>query len=401
MSQSTRLYRFSVPALFGQLIQTIAITFACFHSIVSSSAPVDESAATNLNDDSLIERTDLKITKIDYQQIHDPNYTAKLLATVCRVFPREEAEELSQFYFAHVRDTADVPMPHNIKPNLLPESRYIKAVISGASPLLNERHKAICLNHLAFVISRRIPYYFFFQTDDLSVMKEMYPHALKLPSLMTILPKIEEDQWVLWLDDDIVSGDFMSVPTVRLESLEGQELKSTLSVMSLAERAIMHIERVATLDYEKRKLAAAPEDIDSIEKYSPAMLTLEDEASTAHINTGMLWVKNNQKGRELIQLWWSKIIEDQHPMTEQLYCYKTNQYYDSMLSCLQACNIESPKSNLLCGTTTDHQKASIRWLEDHQNQLFDQDVLKHLITGDGRPPLTNYVARLPQKGIMG
>ena len=335
------------------------------------------------------EQTNLVVTRIDYSRIADPDYTAELLSKVCRVFTLEEAQRLSKETFVSYRGSAKLPMPHNVKHDFLEKSKYILAVISGSSPTEPERHKAICLNHLAFVISRQIPYYFFYYPSDFKSMNEVYPHALKLPAMKHMLSMIPDNRWVLWIDDDIVTSDFMGASYDQINTLEGEPKQKALSrIRSLPDRVIVRTGIQRSRD-------------DSLPN-TPHMIVTKDQGwpDYVEINSGMVWIKNTNTGNEMLDLWWSKTKEDDFPVSK-FFCYLNNTFYKKLQDCLEGCGVISPGYYYQCGPSPEQEQ----WMRHHSGKRFDQDVLQSLLPDpDKNPPppeIMNNVELIPQKAHFG
>ena len=347
------------------------------------------------------ESNSLQIEEIDYNRINDTNYTAELLSRVCRVFSFEEAQRLSSDTFAIYNGSAKLPMPHNVKHDFLMKSQYIKAVISGASPAQPERNKAICLNHLAFVISRQIPYYFFYNPTDFKHMADVYPHALKVPAMKYMLSKIPEGKWVLWIDDDVVTSDFMPFSYEQTNTLEGESKNLLLTpVQTLTDRAIIRASSQVAEDNKNRKERAKRRG----EEYKPRpnpphLIASKDQGSwDAHLNTGMVWVKNTRTGNALLDLWWSRILKDNFPVTDY-FCHSNNKHYENLQDCLTGCGISKPMYYYQCGPSPKQEE----WMRQHAHKRFDQEVLKRLLkeNEDERPEVMDSVELIPQNADFG
>ncbi len=211
-----------------------------------------------------------------------------------------------------------VPFPGNIKQTKLPVSPKLKVIISGSNQAFTafpELYKLTCLNHLAFVFSRQISGYRFLnpalwrhQLSNLS------PHWMKVVALKEVLPQLPDNQWIMWIDDDVLTSDFSTVQ------------------LSLPDRLI-------------------EEYADSIdESVRPSVLVSSDPYTK--VNTGVVLVRNSPEGNLFLQHWWETRVDDLHPLVKNskgaFYCGLTGKTYNSMLACMNACGVDVAADKQSC-----------------------------------------------------
>ncbi len=208
-----------------------------------------------------------------------------------------------------------VPLPGNIKQNFLPKSKKISLIISGSSSGVNGTYskiqKLVCLNHLAYAYSRGVPAYRFLNTDSFEEeLKHLSPHWLKVAALRYYLPQIEADEWMMWIDDDVITSDFRQAVPVTDDIID---------------------------------FMVKPQDAKS-----PSIILTQDPNTS--LNTGILFVRNSKEGRDYIEHWWETRIDDIHPSVfakqgTPYYCAKTGLHYQDHNSCFNDCY---DKSELYC-----------------------------------------------------
>ena len=339
------------------------------------------------------------LVPIDYSRITDSAYSKELLLNVCPFFTEKEAETYSGECFADYGRKELIPLPHNIDHEHLPKSNYIAAVISGAEPILSGRHKKICLNHLAFVVSRRIPYYRFFTPYEFEIMDNVYNHATKIPALMATFKHIQEDGWVLWLDDDVLSSDFMQHPYDDSHVFVGEEETPVKEPLSLLDRVINRAHRLYSAELAEKATEEKPSDSDeyTIPVLPPSVIAIED-SKDAVLNTGVLLVKNDHNGRTLIRTWWFNVIGEQFPLQTEFFCKRARTAYADLKDCLEACKINMARDAHNCGPDKTLSKRISEW-NDHKvdgSYLYDQDVFKRLYRWKHKPdnPRPDYISSI-------
>lgn len=182
-------------------------------------------------------------------------------------------------------------------------------------------------------------------------------------------------------------------------SLEGDAKISMLTgIRSLADRAIVQASKQVHEDNKHRKERAERWHEEYVERPNPPhMIASRDmESWDAHMNTGMVWVTNSSKGNELLDLWWSKILDDRFP-TKEYYCHLVHKKYKKLKDCLAACGIEEPGYYHQCGITPDHEQ----WINRHGGKRFDQDVLRDLHRDREHPPIMDALELITQRGNFG
>ncbi len=211
-----------------------------------------------------------------------------------------DIESREKIYHNMVYPTVAIPMPGNVRQNYLKRSKNIALIISGnngnPSDFYSETQKMVCLNHLAFAYSRAVPAYRFLDAKLFNKhLTDIPPHWLKVIALKTLLPQIEPNKWIMWVDDDVVTSDF-------------------------------HPKQDAYIDVL----------IDSYAKEGtpnrPSMLISSDPFTG--INTGIVLIRNSQEGRELLERWWETRVDD---IKNPYYCNRTNSYYSHLKLCREAC----------------------------------------------------------------
>ncbi len=194
-----------------------------------------------------------------------------------------------------------VPMPGNIKQNSLVSTKNIALLISGnhQNPvgLFPEIQKIICLNHLAFAYSRSVPAYRFLHNDLFKKQLANLPDDwLKVIAMRTLLPQIEEDKWIMWIDDDVVTSDFHEKENALIDNL---------------------IDTYAN------------------EKLSKRASVLVSEDPFTGVSAGIILVRNSKEGKKFLERWW-KLRMDNINTNNIYYSHKTDKYYDDVDLCLDA-----------------------------------------------------------------
>lgn len=350
--------------------------------------------------------TFLKLQPIDYTRISDPNYTSVLLQQVCPgVFSETDLKYFSVSNFAFYGLKLYLPLPHNIRQDL-PQSRRVKAVISGAGPIMPWRHKKVCLNHLAFVIARRIPYYRFFTPYEFKVMNNVYNHATKIPALISTLKHLKPDDWVLWIDDDVITSDFMQHPMDESHSYLDDPIEKLVEPLPLTDRVIRRARALYEEEKKERKAKEEEEkskdpnkEADKTQKplLAPSMIAIIDSKDTV-LNTGVLLVKNDRNAQKLLDLWWYNVLSEQFPVQTEFFCHRTKQAYVNLKDCLTACVLSMQRDAMNCGPDKDLSKAMADWNKDKVklNYLFDQDVMKRLYRWEHKDdnPRPDYISSI-------
>ena len=352
--------------------------------------PAPEASPTADPNQSIIDlnNVSVELTRIDYNRITDPSYTIELLRKACPFFTEKEAQEYSRESFANYGRKELIPLPHNIKHQHLPKSRKVKAVISGAGPFLPERHKKVCLNHLAFTIARQIPYYRFFSPYEFKLMDNVYVHATKIPAIMATMNHIKEDDWVLWLDDDVLSSDFMQRPYdhsyVFVEGDEGPIREPLALTDRVIDKAFVLYNKELAEKSTEDKSTESDENATPI--LPPSVVAIED-SKEAVLNTGALLVRNDHNGKEVMRIWWFNVVREQFPVQKEFYCDRARTTFKTLDECLAACQIVQFRDGLNCGPDKELSKKMSSWNNDKErgNYLFDQDVLKGIYKWQDKP----------------
>ncbi|UYM17182.1 glycosyltransferase family 25 protein [Endozoicomonas euniceicola] len=176
-----------------------------------------------------------------------------------------------------------VPKLYFLDSEKLPRLKHVHKVVSGGD--IKDFSQPVQMNHLSWAVSRQVEYHFYtldkqasfiYGKKNLSwwrvfnALGNKQKYWVKVAVLKDILEheKIPEGQWVVWLDSDVVVNDFRST-------------------QSMLDRAVE--------EYGKGKsLLLARDGVESVTPF----------------NTGIIMVKNDEVGRELISRLWS--ISD-HP----------------------------------------------------------------------------------------
>ena len=379
-----------------QLLIMLIITF------IMGGAYADEE---NLPYDATLDALNFHLVKIDPTQLSDPEYEATLITKACRMFTTKEAKEIVRLDFLTWKERAVIPLLHSLSPVKLKKSTKVKALITGAAPFRSEVHKAVCLNHLAYAITRNIPYYYFFHVNDFEQTRTTYPYAIKIPAIMAALSNVNIGDWVLWVDDDIITSDFMSHSYHAQFALENTTAYSSDS-SPLADRAIKVGKTIRNLEIKDQE----KDNEDDTYRALPAVeMIVTKDVDRAVMNTGMIWIRNTRAAKELIQLWWHYIKEDQFPVKDEshFYCYKTDKNYQNIHDCLQACKIKHPLQHGFCSPDKGEEERQHDWRKNKERSLFDQDVLKMMHRRERwshepeRNPIVDRLVIIPQRGDFG
>ncbi len=214
-----------------------------------------------------------------------------------------DTEITDKIYHTMAYPTVAIPMPGNVNQDHFIQTKNIALIISGnnRNPFssLPEVQKMICLNHLAFAYARGVSAYQFLDAKGFKEqLTNLPPHWLKVIALKSLLPQIESDKWIMWIDDDVISSDF----------LENKHSYIDMLIESYIEEGP---------DVSK----------------TPSMLVSADPYTD--INTGIVLVRNSEEGRLLLEHWWDTRVMD---IQDPFICSTTEKLYLTLNLCLLNCN---------------------------------------------------------------
>ncbi|MET4692976.1 hypothetical protein [Endozoicomonas lisbonensis] len=385
--------------LYSYLRKSVLVAlFLCFsfQGVQAAPARVTETPCTEfqeieprLANDPFLATVEHPLVKIDVNRLDDPDYEAQLISDACRMIKPEDALEMVKGNMVLFPRGEKVPLPHALNLDIMKKSEKVQALITGATPF-RDHHQQVCLNHLAYAVARGIDYYYFFATSDFEIVNDKYPHAMKLPAIISALKHVDDGRWVLWVDDDIVTSDFVQYHYYA----DMHRTRYSHSITPLADRAID--KAIDQRKEENRKITRQSDPCSHLKvKPEPVMIVTED-SQRARMNTGMIWIRNNNQAQELLHHWWNEIEADQPDEIKEptYYCYKTDKVYESREDCLGNCTISKARSQLLCGPIKG-------WVSDinyrfyrESNSLYDQDVLKKLDEDTNRKKRHSVMDRL-------
>ncbi len=320
-------------------INKIVICFFLFvFSALSLAEKLSEADGTAINDFTNHKKIKYEDLEFSYSDHRDDLFNS--LISACPFFKGDTDHHEHIYESLHYQSLdVTIPRPGNIDQNLLPKSKKISLIISGSSPnpegKYSKTQKLVCLNHLAYAYSRGIPAYRFLNTLSFSEeLEHLPPHWLKVAALKYYLPQIKADQWVMWVDDDVVTSDFTS------------SLPLTDEIINFMVK---------------------PQDTKS-----PSIILTTDP--NTGINTGILLVRNSKEGRDYIEHWWETRIDDIHPKVfdaqgTPYYCAKTGLHYKNYNSCSNVCHIETETYHPLISSDNDDVANSL----DYSSCLYESN----------------------------
>ncbi len=230
-----------------------------------------------------------------------------------------------------------IPMPGNIRKNFLESTINIALLISGSdkssSRLFPQTQKMICLNHLAYAYARGVSAYRFLHAEIFEdQLVDLPENWLKVIAMKTLLPQIEPDKWIMWIDDDVITSDFHTKGAPFIDKLINS--------------------------YAKDGLSKAPS-------------ILVSSAPSTGLSTAIVLVRNSEEGRDFLQHWWD-LRMDNINHNNFYYSNKTEKYYDDINLCL---NTFHGDGGYGCYTKNHQGSASY----DRKSLLDAQETLQHIL----------------------